>query len=114
MLPTESFYIYFYVLLAGFMSVWIFRKKTKSEKSISEFEYIGFSAFWGIVLISFWNLLVKVAHLPGNLFENPFNAGFTLSLVGMVGAYFLGEVWMILQEIHKLGWKKALRSFLKK
>ena len=38
---------FFYIGLSGFMAVWTFRKTVRRADKLSEFEYIGLSAFWG-------------------------------------------------------------------
>jgi hypothetical protein len=44
-------WMFWIFVIPGFLMVWIFRYFHKS-KSGSEFEYIGLSIFWGMLLIS--------------------------------------------------------------
>jgi cytosine/uracil/thiamine/allantoin permease len=110
MLPIDSFYIYFYVLFAGFMSVWAFRSTTKSKKNVSEFEYIGFSAFWGIALIVLWDSLAKINPPPVNIFSNPLSTGFILSIIGMSISWIVGELSLVGRKIHQTGWKNTFNK----
>lgn len=83
------------------MTVWVFRKTVKSKEKLGEFEYIGFSAFWGIILIALYNSVR--AHFPSSptadLFSNPFAAGLCLSIAGMIGAWVSGLVWNFLKKV---------------
>lgn len=87
-------YSYFAIILSGFVAVWTYRHITKSEAKITEFEYLGWSAFWGLTILISFQLLAKCLHLDSqgfnDLFKNPFAVGFLMSLIGLAGGYFVG------------------------
>jgi hypothetical protein len=86
----------------------------KSQSKISEFEYIGFSSFWGIALISIQQTLNKISPPPSDMFQNPLVTGFVLSLLGMAGAVVVAQMCKLLLWIHKHDWRKILESFSRK
>lgn len=98
MLPTSDF-IYFFIILAGFMTVWAFRRTTKPKDKISEFEYIGFSAFWGIAMIALYGGIethfIQISKV--DLFSNPFATGLFLSVIGMIISFIVGSIWNFLK-----------------
>lgn len=114
MLPSETPLIYFYVLLGGFMTVWTFRKITGTEKKISEFEYVGFSAFWGIFLIFIWGIMETVKPSTTDLFTDPFAAGFIMSLLGMLCSFIVGQAFMLFLKDRNSLIKKWIKNIFKK
>ncbi len=75
------------------MTVWAFRKTVGRKEKLGEFEYIGFSAFWGIALIIFYNF-AKASNLKisSGLLFNPIDIGFVLALAGMFFAWLVGLI----------------------
>ncbi len=76
------------------MEVWVFRKAAGSKDKLCEFEYLGFSAFWGIVLMMILGMMAKFKAPPTDViqaFGNPLVAGFCMSLMGMAGAALIGK-----------------------
>lgn len=57
-MPSDPF-SYFVIILGGFAVVCAFRKASGTTKPLSEFEYLGFSAFWGILLFMFFAWLLR-------------------------------------------------------
>lgn len=80
------------------MTVWSYRKTTKSTKPINQFEYIGFSAFWGIILIILYDLLTKIKEPSTDLLSNPFATGFCLSLIGIGLGYLGGSIILFFKK----------------
>jgi hypothetical protein len=84
---------FFTIILSGFMFVWSFRKISSSEKIMSDFEYLGFSAFWGfLILVLYYWLMRNQLDKFNQLVSNPFAAGFVLSIVGL----FLGGLFGVI------------------
>lgn len=84
-------YSYFVIVLSGFVAVWTYRNITKSQSKISEFEYLGWSAFWGLVIMISFQLIAKLLQPDQNLsglFQNPFATGFIMSILGLIGGAF--------------------------
>jgi len=88
-LETQSFFI---IILSGFITVWGFRKVSHSKKAISDFEYLGFSAFWGVLLMGIYGWLQKDNPGLAETISNPFSFGLTLSFFGFLSSILLGLV----------------------
>lgn len=75
--------VYFLIILGGFASVWGYRKVRGLKKPVGEFEYLGFSAFWGMALLAFfsWELKDKPESIQ-LLEQNPYAAGFLFAIFG--------------------------------
>ncbi len=82
-------YSYFAIILSGFVAVWMYRHSSKSQSKISDFEYLGWSAFWGLAILTSFQLIAKLFHtVPEGLtklFGNPFATGLLMSILGLVG-----------------------------
>ncbi len=106
--PIDT-YNFFFIVLSGFMTVWTFRYFSRSQKK-GDFEYLGLSAFWGLVLCAIVGLFFKYSNIPSdkiNLFSsNPYAGGFTLSLIGIVGVYIANVVVKIVKQVKDLIKKK--------
>jgi hypothetical protein len=78
-------YTYFLIILSGFGFVWSYRKGKWNPKPISDFEYAGFSAIWGVIILGFYSWLMrnKLESL-NNLLSNPYTAGVVLFVFGVV------------------------------
>jgi hypothetical protein len=94
---------FFYIGLSGFMTVWTFRKTIGRKDKLSEFEYIGFSAFWGLAVLLFIEFIATCLDGLFNLhqmeaikkvFENPFATGFGFSILGMQLAFIVGKSYL--------------------
>ncbi|MES2223752.1 MAG: hypothetical protein V4469_02340 [Patescibacteria group bacterium] len=107
--PTDDAYVYFYIIFTGFITVWSYRKTVNLDKKLSEFEYIGFSAFWGIALIAAYGGLEKLDPRLSNLLTNPFASGLCLSVLGMGVAFFAGRLVILAKDIHEKGWAQILK-----
>lgn len=97
-LDTVTFFV---VVLQGSGLVWSFRKGSGSIKQISEFEYLCFSAFWGIMLLAaaFSGASDKTEYI-NRISENIYVAGAGAFLVALVFGFLAGKI------------KKYLRLFL--
>lgn len=78
-------YTYFLIVLSGFGFVWGYRKAGWNPKPISDFEYAGFSAFWGVIILGIysWTMRGKLESLNA-LLSNPYSAGVVLFVFGLV------------------------------
>lgn len=89
-------YSYFSIVLAGFITVWMYRHFSKSKNKISDFEYLGWSSFWGLFIITFYQLLGMFLNIDSEklngLFSNPFATGLLMSIIGMVGGICTGLI----------------------
>lgn len=86
-------------LLPGFITVWSFRYLTRSTKK-GEFELIGLSFLWGMILtalLGFLSLIPFVPPFPDTTFQTFYSVGLALSgfgfLLGIVGAYIVHRKW---------------------
>lgn len=85
-------YTYFEIILAGFVTVWTFRKFSKSQAKISDFEYLGCSSFWGLALFFIFILAYKdYPNLDATL-ANPFATGLFISIFGIIFGAIIGAV----------------------
>jgi predicted transporter len=90
-IDTFSFLIF---VLSGFMVVWSFRKSSNTNKSISDFEYLAFSTFWGMIILGLYGWLMREnQELLEKLFANPFAASIFLSLLGLGVGCATGKAW---------------------
>ena len=105
--PLDS-YNFFLIILTGFVIVWSFRKTMGQKEKISDFEYLGLSAFWGTVTLVCLVLIqrgnsTKLANLDIMLKEprisGPFIAlwgGFCAVAIGLLLRYTpapLDKIW---------------------
>ena len=86
---TQTF---FTIILSGFITVWVFRYMTKSEKRIDTFEYLGLSAFWGLIIIFIFQYLQKDQEKVNNLLNNYYASAIVFSLFFAPLLGFLGSV----------------------
>lgn len=96
-------YSYFLIVLSGFGLVWGFRKGIRSKGSITDFEYLGFSAFWGVLVLAGFQWLYRndAEKFTGSL-KNPYAAGVGLCMVSLVLGYGVGLLlWEIRNRIKR-------------
>lgn len=72
-------------VVPGFLVVWTFRYFSKSTKQ-GEFEYLGLSFVWGMVLFTLVAISSMIFKGLSNIFKNDLGAAFILTFV----APFLG------------------------
>lgn len=84
--PIDAFNLLIFTI-PGFFGVWAFRKANDS-KPISDFEYLMFSIFWGIILLSFFGWTAPKEIFIKTL-ENIYAASITFSLF----AIFFGSIF---------------------
>ncbi len=67
-------YSFFLIVLSGFSFVWTFRKVSGSlHGSISDFEYLGFSSIWGVIILAIYSSIMKDHRDQFNMvISNPF------------------------------------------
>jgi hypothetical protein len=91
-------YTFFLVILSGFMFVWSFRRFSKTTREISDFEYLGFSAFWGtfiltrIILIAENSSGYDMSKMYLMMDKSPHIAGATFSFYGLIFGSVTGLV----------------------
>lgn len=86
-------YVYFLIVLSGFGLVWGFRKGRKSKNNISDFEYLAFSMFWGVlVYVCFQWMLNNNPVLFSSLISNPLSGGVVMSFFS--GLFGSGVGWL--------------------
>lgn len=81
-MPTLDTYTLFLVILSGFAVVWNFRKFSGSTKNISDFEYLMFSALWGVFVAGGYAWVFKARPEALAVLNNPYSAGILLFIVG--------------------------------
>lgn len=95
-------YSYFAIILSGFVAVWTYRHFVKSQAKITEFEYLGWSAFWGLIIIVLFQLWAKLINFNtpafNEIFKNPFATGLLMSILGLVGGMVTG---LVIRDIKK-------------
>ena len=86
-------YTFFQTVLAGFMLVWSFRNFSHSRNHISDFEYLGFSSIWGILIgATFYWFFSDQPQLLLEMSSNPFVSGIVLSLFGVIFGFIAGKL----------------------
>ena len=89
----------------GFLVVWTFRYCTNSTKQ-GEFEYLGLSFVWGLILFFLVTILSLIIKPLSDLLKSIFGATFILPLFGA----FLG--WMGSQLV-RYSWFKKFEKYIK-
>ena len=85
-------YSFFLIVLSGFSFVWTFRKVSGSRHgSISDFEYLGFSSIWGVLILGLYTWVMrKHPDQVTTVLSNPFAAGVVLSMLGCFLGFLIG------------------------
>lgn len=78
---------FLFFVIPGFIAVWSYRYSTYSEKK-ADFEYLGLSFFWGLVIAALSTLLLK----NSSLFNNPYAVSLTFSIIGLAGAFTVSVI----------------------
>lgn len=76
--------------IPGFFGVWSFRKANNS-KHITDFEYLMFSVFWGIIFLTFLGLAAPKETLIKAL-TNIYSACIVFSLFSMFFGSIFGQI----------------------
>ena len=100
---TIGIYTYFLIILSGFGFVWGYRRFS-GNKHISDFEYAGFSAFWGVIILGIYHdILIKAGKLDDliKLISNPFIAGAVLFIFGVVLGLGLKFLFGLLKSLFR-------------
>lgn len=84
-------YTFFLIILEGFGLVWSFRRASGRHKTITDFEYLGFSAFWGVLLLGFWQTTSTDIEKFNELLKNPYATGAFLFGVAVILGLFAGK-----------------------
>lgn len=80
-------------IIPGFLTVWAFRYFTKSKKQ-GDFELLGLSFVWGLILLVSTELLMKFLYRNGYddkihlLLVNPYVTAISLSFLGLIMGWF--------------------------
>ena len=83
---------FFEIVLSGFMTVWTFHHFSKSDKKYAEFEWLGLSTFWGLVIITTVTWLLKSYPNLNDLLANPFATGLVTSFFGIILGFVGGKI----------------------
>jgi len=93
-------YSYFLIIFGGFGLVWGYRKGIGSKKQISDFEYLGFSAFWGVMVTAgMQGLLEKDPNKLSEFFKNGYVAGASLFLFALLLGLGIGWVLTLIRGL---------------
>ncbi len=77
--------------------VWSFRHFSRARSHISDFEYLGFSTFWGVLILSFYEWLVRSRpDLIANLISQPYAGGVILAVLGFIIGFGAGRIKYLL------------------
>jgi hypothetical protein len=89
-IDTQTFFL---IILSGFTLVWSFRHFSDSRKEILDFEYLGFSAIWGVLILAGYSWLTRAEPKRLDaLIENPPAAGVALSLLAISIGFAAGKI----------------------
>lgn len=94
-------YTYFQIILAGFVMVWSYRNFSKSQFKISDFEYLGWSSFWGLCLLLFLQWVLQGYPDFEELIANPFATGLILSIFGFLFGFIFGGLVTFFRKKNK-------------
>lgn len=85
---------FFEIALSGFMTMWIFRHFTKNDKKMAEFEWLGLSVFWGLLIMTLLSGLNSLKPYPNmqEFLSNPLATGLGTSIIGIVIGFFGAQV----------------------
>lgn len=97
---------FFTIILSGFITVWVFRYMTKTEKHLDTFEYLCLSAFWGLIIILIFEFLQKDQEKIVGLLTNHYASGIIFSLffaplLGFLGSILAGPLKYIFNKIRR-------------
>lgn len=86
-------YNFFLIILGGFFAVWSYRKTSRWKRDITDFEYLGFSAFWGLLLMGLMAISSNIQNKDfGVILESPYITGSILSFGGVIIGTFTARV----------------------
>lgn len=101
-----SLYHFLIFVLPGFMLMWSFRYCSKSNTKLSDFEYLAFSTFWGLVLLLI-NEWVMPKEKVIEILANPYTATFIFAITGLffgyVGGFLKKELKEFIRYLQKWG-----------
>jgi len=100
--PSISGFEFLIFVIPGFITVWAFRYFTKSKKT-GDFEYLGLSFFWGLIMLLIFELIGSEESIK-KLLQNYYATAIVLSLFGFI----FGWLGSIIPEI------KILINLIKK
>jgi len=98
--------IFLYIGISGFMTVYSYRLFVKSDKKLSEFEWLGLSAFWGLIIITFLSLFSKIFPNFTELISNPFATALVDSIFGIGFSFSGSQIVKFYKEIKECNKKK--------
>lgn len=98
--------IFFEIALSGFLTVWVFRSLNGKKDKYSEFEWLGLSTFWGLLIIMLFTTIFKAYPHLQDILNNPFATAIITSIIG-IGLGFIGN------EINKWKWVHKMIDALK-
>ena len=75
---------------------------------MSDFEYLGWSAFWGLVLLVFVELLLQNYPYINKLIADPLPTGLVSSFFGLIFGVFFGKLQSYIEYFRK--WAKKIIS----
>jgi len=70
-------------IIPGFLTVWTFRYFIRSKKR-GDFELLGLSFVWGLIILIFVEFLLKKSYKIEHLLSNPYGAAIVLSIFGII------------------------------
>jgi len=77
-------------IIPGLITVWTFRYFTNSKKT-GDFEFLGLSFFWGIIVLVIMETLSR-QHSLDNLLKNPYATAIVLSAFGFIFGCIAGRI----------------------
>jgi hypothetical protein len=90
-LTSIPYYNFLIFVIPGFITVWTYRHVSWSDKKSCDFEYLGLSFFWGLIMLLLYGLINKNDSVK-KLLENPYIAAFVLSGFGLFVGWLGGRI----------------------
>jgi hypothetical protein len=89
---TDELFLLFLFTIPGFFIVWTFQ--TTIDKRIkSDFEYLMFSTFWGVLLIAFMQVVLSEKNYTA-FFENIFAGMIVLVFAGILFSWIIAQIFI--------------------
>ena len=81
---TLDTYTFFEIILSGFIMIKTYRLFQENMTKYSEFEWLGLSAFWGLIIMLTVSSVQNNSVIMHDLIINPLNTGIVMSMFGII------------------------------
>lgn len=97
--PIETFHLLIFTI-PGFFIIWSYRK-VRGGNAISDFEYLMFSLFWGLILLIVYASIVDQVTIS-TVLKNPYATAVSFSLLGSAAGWTTAQLPTI-KELRSVG-----------